>query len=178
MVSHESGSLAQPRTATEKCFDSAGKDITSSDRLVDADGKYLLHAQIGMASQTNIAHTTFLEDCIDKKRTLQDVYEPLGLFSQTVGTRKDPVFVKDEANDLHKSIKEMAQSFKVAYRNDRDRLLADLVKENTFTDQVQELAQSYGHLLWGRAKDRPSRYEGQGAIPDELNWDEDADRDS
>ena len=130
-------------------------------------------------SQSNIANTSFLEDCISKKRTIQDIYEALGLYSETGGTRKEPVFVKHEANDMHKRIKEHAESFKASYKNDRERLLADLVKDGVFANEVQELGLHYGQTLWSRAESWPTRYGAQqGAIPDELNWDKEADRDS
>jgi hypothetical protein len=129
-----------------------------------------------MSSQTNIANTSFLEDCIDGKRTLQDIYEALGLYSETVQTRKDPVFRTDEANKLHQTIKEKAQSFIATYGNDREKLFADLVEEGTLADQVQDLEQSFGSSLWGRTKDRPSCDGEQGAIPDELNWDQEGDK--
>jgi intein/homing endonuclease len=131
-----------------------------------------------MSSQTDITHTSFLERCIEKKRSLQEIWEALGLYRETVGRREDPDFIKEDAKELHESIKKMAQSLKTAYRNDREKLLADLVKEETLAEQIQELEQSFGKLLWGRAKDQPSCYGEQGAIPDELNWDKEADRDS
>jgi hypothetical protein len=126
-----------------------------------------------MASQTSIAHTSFLEDCISKKRSFQDIYEALGLYSESTDTRKEPVFLKDEANDLQKRIKEIAASFKTSYRNNRESLLADLVKDGAFADQIQELGQWY-RPLWGRGDESPSQYGGQqGPTPDELRWERD-----
>jgi hypothetical protein len=129
-----------------------------------------------MASQSSIANSSFIDDCISKKRTVQDCYEALELFSETADARKDPVFVKNEANDLQRRIKDAAQSLKASYRNDSQRLLADLIKEDALSDKVEELGESYGQLLWGRSERWPTRYGGQGALPDELNWDKEADR--
>lgn len=95
-------------------------------------------------SQTNIKDTYFLEDCINKKRSVQDIYEALGLYSETADTRKEPVFVVQEANDLHKKIKEYAEDTKAAYRGKRERLLTDLVKEGMFDNEVKELGEQYG----------------------------------
>jgi hypothetical protein len=131
-----------------------------------------------MGSQSNIAHTSFLEDCISKKRTFQDIYEALGIYSEIADTRKEPVFYKDEANDLHKKIKETAESYKALYRN-RENMLASLVKDGTFADDCQQLSQLYGQALWTRKESWPTRYSAQqGSIPDELNWDKEADRES
>jgi hypothetical protein len=130
-----------------------------------------------MGSQSNIAHTTFLEDCISKKRSIQDIHEALGLFSEIAKTRKEPVFHKEEANDLHKSIKEIAEAFKTSYRNNRENMLADLVKEGAFANDVRELGELYGQKLWTRGESWPTRYSGQQeANPDELNWDKESDR--
>ncbi|KAH5692063.1 hypothetical protein HBI23_006450 [Parastagonospora nodorum] len=129
-----------------------------------------------MASQSSIANSSFIDDCISKNRTLQDCYEGLGLFSENGDARKDPVFPKEEANDLHRRIKEVAQSFKAAYRNDRDKLLADLIKEDALADQVQELGESYGHLLWGGPERCTTRYVGQVVNLDQLNWDDETDQ--
>jgi hypothetical protein len=113
-----------------------------------------------MASQSSITNSSFIDDCISKKRTLQDCYENLGLFGEHVVARKDPVFRIEEANDLHKRIKGVAHSFKTAYRNDREKLLADLTKEDALAEQVQKLGESYGQLLWG----------GEQVANLELNW--------
>jgi hypothetical protein len=130
-----------------------------------------------MSSQSNIAHTSFIEGCINKKRTMQDIYEALGLYSETADPRKEPVFAKDEANDLHKKIKEVAESFKVSYHNDREELLAELVKDGAFADDVQKLVLLYGQSLWGRKESQPTRYGvQQGAVTDDLNWEKKADR--
>jgi hypothetical protein len=129
-----------------------------------------------MASKSSIANSSFIDDCISKKRTLQDCYEDLGLFSETGDARKEPVFAKEEANDLYRKIKKVAHSLKRSYRNDREKLLADLLKEDALAEQVQNLGQSYGHLLWGRPEMFTTRYAGQGANLDQLIWDDEADR--
>jgi hypothetical protein len=92
-----------------------------------------------MTSQTDIEHTSFLEDCITRKRTTRDIYEALDLYCETAETRKDPVFVKADANKLQKDIKNLAQSFRESYRNDEKTLLVDLVKDSAFIDEVGEL---------------------------------------
>jgi hypothetical protein len=43
-----------------------------------------------MTSQSDIANTSFIEDCINKKRSIQDIHEALGLYSETVNKRKEP----------------------------------------------------------------------------------------
>jgi hypothetical protein len=125
----------------------------------------------------SIENTLFLEDCISKKRTFQDIYESLGLYSESTDARKEPVFVKEEANDLHRRVKAIAVSFKGSYRNERERLVADLVKDDAFAKEVQELGASYGHKLWKRAGSWPTRYNAQlGSGPEELYWDDAKDR--
>jgi hypothetical protein len=121
-----------------------------------------------MSSQTSIAQTSFLEDCIDKKRSIQDIYETLGLYSETANARKEPVFAKDEANELQKRVKEIAASFIALYCNDREALLANLIKDGAFIEQIQELGEHYGQSLWGRKDGQ------QLSAPDELRWDRDA----
>jgi hypothetical protein len=127
-----------------------------------------------MTSQTDIAQTSFLEDCISKNRSFQDIYEALGLYSQTTDARKVPVFVPNEANDLHKKIKKIAASFKASHRNNTETLLASLAKDNAFANQIQELGQCYGPLIWGRGNHRPWQYDG-GQVPTlvEFRWDGD-----
>jgi hypothetical protein len=99
---------------------------------------------VNAMSQTNIKETYFLENCINKKRTVQDIYEALALYSETTDTRKEPVFVVDEANDLHRRIKEHAENIKGAYRNEREMMLSDLVKDDMFAKEVEELGEQYG----------------------------------
>jgi hypothetical protein len=100
-------------------------------------------------SQTNIRETYFLEDCINKKkRTVQDIYEGLALYSETTDKRKEPVFVVDEANDLHRKIKEHAENIKGVYRNEREKMLSDLVKDDMFAREVEELGEQYGTRFW------------------------------
>lgn len=103
----------------------------------------LFHLVIVM-SQTNIKETYFLENCINKKRTVQDIYEALALYSETTDTRKEPVFVVAEANDLHRRIKEHAENIKGVYRNEREAMLSDLVKDDMFANEVEELGEQYG----------------------------------
>jgi hypothetical protein len=129
-----------------------------------------------MTSQTDIEHTSFLEDCITRKRTTRDIYEALDLYCETAETRKDPVFVKADANKLQKDIKNLAQSFRESYRNDEKTLLVDLVKDSAFIDEVGELGQRYGPLLWSKAGYQPSRYGGQQASTQELRWEDEADQ--
>jgi hypothetical protein len=132
-----------------------------------------------MGSQSNIAQTSFLEDCICKKRTCQDIYEALGLYSEISDTRKEPVFHKDEANTLHKKIREIAVSYRATYRNNEENMLADLIKDGAFADDCQRLSNLYGQVLWTRNESWPTRYSAQqGSIPDELNWEKEADRES
>jgi hypothetical protein len=79
---------------------------------------------------------------------------------------------------LHKRIIEIAKDYKKSHRIEKQQRLTDLAKEETFSNEVQELADQYGPLLWGRTRSSPSRYrpqqaQGQG----EYGWDRDADRD-
>lgn len=130
-----------------------------------------------MASQTNIAQTSFLEQCIDKKRSIRDCYEALDLFSVTSDDRKDPVFYQDEANQLQNRIKEIAASFKASHRKETKPLKEVLVKDGVFAVETRELGQAYGAALWSEASQRPSRYgERNGARLVELRWDNEADR--
>jgi hypothetical protein len=122
---------------------------------------YSLPAPAEMSPQANIEQTDYLERCIDKKETLQNIWEALGLYRETVGPCKDPDFAKEDAKRLHKTIKKMAQSFKAGYRNDRERFLADLLKKETFSNPVQELEHSFGTLICDGE---------QGAIQDELRY--------
>ncbi|KAH7080275.1 hypothetical protein BKA63DRAFT_506082 [Paraphoma chrysanthemicola] len=120
----------------------------------------------------SIANTLFLEDCISRKRKLEDIYESLGLYIEKKDARKEPVFVKDGADELHKRVKAIATSFKSSYRNDRDRLGADLLKDDAFAEELQELGDSYGNRLWARAESQPTMYNmQQRGGPDELYWD-------
>ncbi|KAH7095712.1 hypothetical protein FB567DRAFT_36880 [Paraphoma chrysanthemicola] len=120
----------------------------------------------------SIENTLFLEDCISRKRKLEDIYESLGLFIEKKDARKEPVFVKDGADELHKRVKEIATSFKSSYRNDRDRLVADLLKADAFAEELQELGDSYGNRLWARPESQPTMYNmQQGGGLDELFWD-------
>ncbi|KAF2030092.1 hypothetical protein EK21DRAFT_33987, partial [Setomelanomma holmii] len=114
----------------------------------------------------------FLEDCIAKKRSFQDIYESLGLYSESADARKEPVFAKEEANDLHKKVKEIANSFKALYRTGREKLRADLLEEGTFATELQELGASYGQKLWGRADKWPTRYTVQQGS--EFHWDDES----
>jgi hypothetical protein len=99
-------------------------------------------------SQPNIADTDFLERCIDENRSFRNIYEPLGLYTETVETRKEPVFVVKEANDLHKEIKEIAGNFKRLYKNERDKLKTDLIQDGMFSEEVHELGERYGKLTF------------------------------
>jgi hypothetical protein len=130
-----------------------------------------------MASQLSIEHASFLDACINKKRTLQDIYEALGLYSETSGARKEPVFVKTEANDLHNSIKQLAKTFNTSQRNNRGDFSAVLVKSNTFADEVRELGFRYGPTLWGKSESWSTQYgRDEGALHDELDWNTEIDR--
>lgn len=128
-----------------------------------------------MASQSSIANSSFIHDCISKKRSPQDCYEALGLYREAGGAVKDPVFATVEANDLYKRIKDVANSTKTRYRNDRTSLLADLEKEGIFAEQVKELGQTYGPLLWARPQE-PAAQDADNS--DGLFWDNEADKDS
>jgi hypothetical protein len=126
-----------------------------------------------MTSQSSIAQTSFLEDCISKKRSFQDIYEALDLYPQETNARKEPVFLDDKANDLQKEVKKIAASFKASHRDD-DTFLADLVKDGAFANQVRKLGQDYGRSLWDNSDSWPSRYGFQHvSAPDRLIWDRD-----
>ncbi|KAH7414184.1 hypothetical protein DE146DRAFT_19952 [Phaeosphaeria sp. MPI-PUGE-AT-0046c] len=130
-----------------------------------------------MASQTNIAHTSFLEQCISKKRSVRDCYEAIGLFSVTSEIRKDPVFYQDEANQLQDRIKEIAASFKASHRNGRKSVPEMLVEDGMFAVETRQLGQTYGAVLWGEADKPPTQYgEQNGASLGELKWNKEADR--
>jgi hypothetical protein len=127
-------------------------------------------------SQDNNA--AFLEACINKRRPVQDVWESLGLYSQTVDTRKDPDFLKNEANELFTNIKRIAKSYATTYRGDLERLHSDLAEETTFSEEVFKLGQQYGSAIWGRMEDgeirSPNQSQGRGI--DEHDWDVAKDR--
>lgn len=91
-----------------------------------------------------IQETSFLEDCITKKRPVQDIYEPLGLYSETADARKEPVFVVEEANALLVKIKNYAEDVKKLYRSEREKMLSDLVKDDMFAKEVDSLGEQYG----------------------------------
>lgn len=131
-----------------------------------------------MASQTSIANTSYLEDCISKKKSIRDVHEDLGLYSETNKTRQDPVFYDDEANTLQKKIKEIAATFKATYRKEKEALADDLVKEDTLAEQVRELGEHYGPRLWGRLPFQYSPYRQQSGAFQQLRWEKPADQDS
>jgi hypothetical protein len=129
-----------------------------------------------MTSQSNVKNTSFLEDCINKKKSIQEIHECLGLYSESANVRKEPVFVKDEANDLYKRIVEIAKAFRVSHGNDKEGLLAGLAKPDVFLNEVEELELGYGQMLWGRAR-WPTRYAPQqGDAPDELDYEKEEDR--
>jgi hypothetical protein len=121
-----------------------------------------------MTSNINISQTSFLEACISRKIKFQDIHEILGLYKETINARKVPVFVKDEAKDLEKKIQKIVAAFKASYRNNKEKMLADLAKDDAFASQSQELGQCYRLSLWGRGNHWPSQYGGQ--VP-ELRWD-------
>jgi hypothetical protein len=126
-----------------------------------------------MSSQTSITQTSFLEDCISKKRSFQDIHEALGLYRVNANARKEPEFVNNEANNLQKRVKEIAASFKASYRNDQEALLADLVKDGAFSEQTLELGKHYGQSLWGREGSCSSLYGGQQVSGIDFQWDRD-----
>ncbi|KAF1841126.1 uncharacterized protein K460DRAFT_198851 [Cucurbitaria berberidis CBS 394.84] len=122
-------------------------------------------------------NAAFLAGCIHKTRSVRDVYESLGLFSQTTDLRKDPDFLKNEANELHFEIKKIAQSFVERNREDPEHLHACLSKDETFSKEICELEGKYGQALWGRADSGHTLpFREQEGPPDELNWDKSKDR--
>jgi hypothetical protein len=130
-----------------------------------------------MASQEDIANTSFLDDCISKKKPqkpMHIVYEALDLYPQSKKTGQDPDFYEEAANGLQKRIKDIAAAFKAAYRNNKESIPAALKSEDAFAEQVQELGTYYGPLLWGDAQSQSSRYRGQNAaeerVEPELEW--------
>lgn len=129
-----------------------------------------------MTSQSNVANTSFLEGCIEKKRSIQEIHECLGLYSESANVRKEPVFFIEGANDLYKRIVEIAKAFRLSHGNDKDALLTDLAKPDVFFIEVQELASEYGQKLWGSGR-WPTRYAPQhGEGPDELDYEKENDR--
>jgi hypothetical protein len=129
-----------------------------------------------MTSQSNVKNTSFLEDCINKKRSIQVIHESLGLYSESWNVRKEPVFVIDGANDLYKRIVEIAKTFRVSHGNDKEGILADLAKPDVFSKEVEELELGYGQMLWGKGR-WPTLYAPQrGDVPDELDYEKEKDR--
>jgi hypothetical protein len=128
-----------------------------------------------MTSQSDIEQTSFLENCIGKKRKIRDSYEALGLYSEEAETRKDPVFPKIDANNLQKEIKDLARAFRISHQGDEDTLPADLIKEDAFVDEADELGQRYGPLIWGRVANQPWRW-GKQQVTQELRWENQADQ--
>lgn len=117
-------------------------------------------------SQSDITKTDFLESCVSKKRNARQVTEALGLYMEGNDPRKEPVFIKSEANKLYRRIREYADAFKARYKNNRKTLLDDLVKDGCFDYEVQLLSNDYGQTLWG----------GIDSQLQELSWDEESDR--
>jgi hypothetical protein len=127
-----------------------------------------------MTSQSDIEQTSFLEDCISKKRKFRDIYEAIDLYSETAETRKDPDFYKADANDLQKKIKEIARTFRSSYGGDEDALRVELLKEDAFVNEVDELGQRYGSLIWGRAANQSWRWGKQQMRSQNLRWENQA----
>lgn len=124
-------------------------------------------------------NAAFLAGCINKTRSERDVYESLGLFSQTTDLRRDPDFLKNEANELHTRVKEIAQSFAANYHNNYKQLQAELGKEGTFSEEILELGHQYGPSIWGRAEPGHSRsFKEQEKSADELDWEKPKDRET
>ncbi|KAF1946103.1 hypothetical protein EJ02DRAFT_367925 [Clathrospora elynae] len=123
-------------------------------------------------------NAAFLEGCINKTRSVRDVYESLGLFSQTSDVRKDPDFLKNEANELSGRIKQIAKTFVLAYRGDPEQLQTDLAEETVFSNDLLELGRQYGATIWGRLEDGEILSSGtsQERGLDELDWDRQRDR--
>lgn len=120
-----------------------------------------------MASQIIYAETTFLEGCIDgKRRTDLDCYEALGLFRETIG----PIFAKDEANQLHKRVKEIATTFEASHRNGRKPLKEILVEDGIFADECRRFGETYRAALWSEAAQRETELD----VP---QWDNKVERD-
>jgi hypothetical protein len=79
---------------------------------------------------------------------------------------------------------------RITQENHRDRIglqdvssagkqqrLAELAKEETFLNEVQDLALQFGPILWGRTKSSPSHHRPQQAQgQEEYDWDKEIDR--
>ena len=121
-------------------------------------------------------NAAFLYGCINKTTPEQDVYESLGLFSQTLGRRKGPDFPKNEANELRSRIKEIAQAFLVVHREDPGDLRAKLENEDIFSNEIQEIEDKFGQAIWGKQVGHSRSFKAQEKFPDELDWDKSRDR--
>lgn len=104
----------------------------------------------------------FLARCISQTRSERDVYETLGLFSQTSDARKDPDFYENEANILRSEIINISTSF-AGHHHDLQTFEAALLKEATFLEDVQYLGSKYGPEICDISK------RGQRGFP-ELKW--------
>ncbi|CAO2650722.1 Nn.00g020140.m01.CDS01 [Neocucurbitaria sp. VM-36] len=127
-----------------------------------------------MAPPTNTPedNAAFLYACVQKSKSLRDVYETLGLYCETTTLRKEPDFHNAKAKALHAEIKEIAQSFEGRYRNNLEHLKEDLSNEITFSTEIRDLQRKYGQAIWGRADPEHTRSFGeQGGALEELNWD-------
>ncbi|KAL6703195.1 hypothetical protein ACN47E_010124 [Coniothyrium glycines] len=115
-------------------------------------------------------HAAFLQGCIEKKRTMKDVYENLGLFSHTLVPRRDPDLHPAEANELYTAIKQTAKSIASSCRAAGMPVEYKLSQENTLSSEAKRLGEKYGPAIW-TPENKPNDTEW-------LNWSEPAHRDT
>jgi hypothetical protein len=123
-----------------------------------------------MASTVNRAneHAAFLAGCVNKTRSIRDVCEALGIYSETLDPRKNNELYPPEANELYAKIKNIAKSFIASPRGDSAQLQVDLAKETAFSGEISTLASRYGESIWTK------KY----GSPENLDWSRSADRDT
>ncbi|KAF2131629.1 hypothetical protein P153DRAFT_355372 [Dothidotthia symphoricarpi CBS 119687] len=123
-----------------------------------------------LGSSFNDDDDSFFYGCLNKTISITTIHESLGLFSLTNNNPKKLAFYTDESDCLHKRIIQIAKSFKVPYNGNQGQLLAELAKENSFSEQLDELEVQYGHAVWGRTHD------WQSQATDPFDWDREEDR--
>lgn len=94
---------------------------------------------------------SFFTSCVKKKRSIRDICELLELFSGTNHGSKGLHFHQGVANNLHKRIMQVAKDFKRFRWNSSEHLVAEIDKEEIFSNEIDELGNCYGNDIWGEA---------------------------